>query len=144
MKHIWTVLCQKSSIDFETNLLSLFNCVEQLDLEIDKSKQLIENLVLPIELSLISFWIIEDSNQDNNLEMKYQLTDPNKKILNQFNYKFEIKKGSLRFRNRIHIQGLNISVPGRYTINIMQKKDGGIGEFVEVLNLPLDVNITYK
>lgn len=143
MKHIWTVLCQKSSIDIETNLLSLFDCVEELGLVIDKTKAPEGNLVISTEFQLVSFWTVENPNQDNVLEIRGELLDPNGKILNKFENKFAIKKGILRFRNRTNIQGLPITETGRYIVRMMQKKEDK-KEFEIVTELPLDINISYK
>ena len=38
MKHIWSILCQNSSIDDKTKLLSIFSCIEELGVTIDKAK----------------------------------------------------------------------------------------------------------
>jgi len=144
MKHIWSVLCQKSSIDFETNLLSLFECLEELSLEIDKNKFSNNgNLVIPIGVQLVSFWSIEDANKDNILEIKIELIDPDKKILNHFENNFFIKKGILRFRNRANIQGIPVTVSGRYNFNIMQKKEGE-KDYKIVSEIPLDIKIINK
>jgi len=143
MKHIWTVLCQKSSIDIDTNLLSLFNCVEELDLVIDQTKAPKGDLVIPAEFQLVSFWTVEDPNKDNTLEMKIELLDPSGKSLNKFENKFKVKKGILRFRNRTNIQGLPITDPGRYIVRIMDKKEEK-KEFEVVIELPLDIKISYK
>lgn len=143
MNHIWTVLCQKSSIDYESNLLSMFNCVEELNLSIDNTKVVEKNLVIPAEFQLVSFWTVENPNQDNVLEIRGELLDPNGKILNQFENRFEIKRDVLRFRNRTNIQGLPVTEAGRYVFRIMQRK-AGQDSFVTVADLPLDVKISYK
>ncbi len=60
MKHIWTVLCQNSSVDSSTNLLSIFNCLDELTVEIDRSKApKIDELIIPFGAQLISLWAIE-------------------------------------------------------------------------------------
>lgn len=141
MKHIWTVLCQKSSIDIETNLLSLFNCVEELSLVIDNAQSTVENLVIPADFQLVSFWTVENPNRDNVLEIRGELVDPQGKTLNTFENRFEIKKGILRFRNRSNIQGLPITAAGRYLFRMMQRTANGFGIVSE---LPLDIKISYK
>lgn len=143
MKHIWTILCQSSSVDVDTNILSLFNCIEELNLTIDKT-QLIdkEKLVIPVGFQMVSFWVIKDSGRDNILEIKGEIIDPNGKSLNKFDNKFNIKKGALRFRNRINIQGLPVTKEGRYMIRIMQKMEKN-KDFEVVTELPLDVKIGY-
>lgn len=141
MKHIWTVLCQKSSIDFETNLLSLFNCIEEMTLTIDKSKAPSGNLIIPAELELVSYWLVEEKNKENSLNIKGELLDPENKILNTFEKSFPISKEILRFRNRIHIQNLPITKAGRYKFRIYQKDIKNV--FRMVTELPLDINMIY-
>lgn len=143
MKHVWTVLCQKSSIDIDNNLLSLFNCLEELELLIDKTKTKEKNLVIPVEFQLVSFWTITNQNQDNILETEGEFIDPNGQILNKFINKFNIKKGISRFRNRTNIQGLPLTEAGTYIFRIKQKKENQT-KFEVVAELPLAVKISYK
>lgn len=142
MKHIWSVLCQKSSIDVETNLLSLFSCVEELSLTLDSSEALKNNIVVPTEFQLVSFWAREQAEEESSLEVEGELIDAQGKVLNKFNNKFAIKKGVLRFRNRTNIQGLPITGPGRYLLRLKQKDEQG--EWPVVTELPVDIKINYK
>lgn len=144
MKHIWSILCQRSSIDFETNSLSLFDCIEEINVVVDKTK-LVQNdkIVIPIEFQLVSFWAVEDSEKDNNLKIKGGLVDSKNKILNSFENSFDVKKGIKRFRNRTNIKGLPITEEGRYYIKVwqwMKKTD----KFEIVAELPLDVKLSYQ
>jgi len=146
MKHIWSVLCQKSSIDKESNLISLFDCVEEINLVIDQAKApKNDKIIIPIEFQLVSFWVFEDINKikDNVLEIKIELLDPDKKLLGQFENKFKIKKGISRFRSRITIKGLRITKKGRYTYKVRGKDEGEKGYKV-VAELPLDLKLAYK
>ncbi|OIO07227.1 hypothetical protein AUJ35_02465 [Candidatus Falkowbacteria bacterium CG1_02_41_21] len=144
MKHIWSIICQKSSIDFENNLLSLFNCVEEMNLVVDKDKvSSREKMLIPAEFQLISFWVVEDSSRDNNLEIKGELIDPDNKILNTFNNSFTIKSGASRFRNRTNIQGLPITKAGRYYLKVWQKNNSK-ADFKLVAELPIDIKINYQ
>ena len=141
MKHIWTILCQKSSIDIENNLLSIFNCVEELNLIVDRSKLPSGQLVVPADFQLISYWSIDNAKKGNTLEVKYQFIDPKGDVLNEYADNFEIKKDFLRFRNRTNIHGLAITEAGRYVIKVLQKKEGK-KSFDAVMELPLDVNVS--
>lgn len=142
MKHIWSVLCQKSSIDVETNLLSLFNCVEELSLTLENTEALKNNLVISTEFQLVSFWARESAETENSLEIEGELIDAQGKVLNKFNNNFPVKQGVLRFRNRTNIQGLPITGPGRYLLRLKQKNEQG--DWLIVTELPLDVKINYK
>lgn len=142
MKHIWSVICEKSSIDFETNLLSMFNCIEEIKLVIDNTKiPKNEKLVFPAEFQIVSFWSIKDSSQNISVEIKGELVDPKGAILNEFKNTLEIKSGIKRFRNRTNIQGMPITESGRYYFKIFQKNED---KFEVVAELPLDVDLSYK
>lgn len=143
MKHIWSIICQHSSIDAENNLLSLFNCVEEMNLIVDRDKMSEqEKIVIPAEFQLVSFWATEDSSKDNKLEIKGELVDPDNKVLNTFNNNFVVKSGVARFRNRTNIQGLPITKEGRYYVKVWQKNDKE--KFVLVAELPIDIKISYQ
>lgn len=143
MKHIWSIVCQQSVIDAENNLLSLFNCVEEMNLTVDRDKiSEPEKIVIPAEFQLVSFWSVKDSSKDNELTVKGELVDPNNKILNTFNNTFIVKSGVTRFRNRTNIQGLPITTEGRYYVKVWQKdlKE----KFTLVAELPIDIKINYQ
>jgi hypothetical protein len=142
MKHIWSVLCQKSSINVNTNLLSLFSCVEELSLTLENTEALKNNLVIQTEFQLVSFWAREQAEIEESLEIEGELVDAQGKILNKFDNNFPVKKGVLRFRNRTNIQGLPITGPGRYHLRLKQKDEQG--EWSVVTELPLDIKINYK
>lgn len=146
MKHVWSILCQESSIDSESNLLSLFKCVEEISLvlnstEVPKDKK----HIVPLKFQLVSFWTTEntDVNKDKVLEIKLDFLDPDKKVLSHFEKKINVKKGSLRFRNRININGLPITKEGRYVFNVLKKKSNKKDHEL-VAKLPIDVKIDYK
>lgn len=143
MKHIWTILCEKSSVDSKTNLLSIFNCIEELSIVIDKIKAPKGDTVLPIEFQLISFWTVKNTGKKNVLEFQVEIIDPKGYSLNRFSNKFDIKEGVLRQRSITNIKGFKITEAGRYIIRVMQKQKGK-KEFKIVAELPLDVKIAYN
>jgi len=144
MKHIWSILCENSSVDAKSNLISLFGCIEQLNLRIDSSKALKENdMIISFKLQLISFWIVQNISKDNVLETKIELLDPDKKSLKSFKKSFNIKKGILRFRSRLNIDGLPITKEGRYIFRV-SGKEADEKKYKLVAELPLDINIAYK
>lgn len=142
MKHIWSIICEKSSIDFETNLLSIFSCLEELKLVIDETQlSKTEKLIIPVNFQIVSFWSIEDSSRDSSLEIKGELVDPQGTVLNEFQNTLQVKAGVKRFRNRTNIQGLPVTKSGRYYFKISQKKES---KFKLVAELPLDIDLSYK
>lgn len=141
MKHIWSIICEDSSIDFEKNSLSMFNCVEEIKLIVNQEDLKNKNdkkIVIPVKFQIISFWIIDDFNKDNNLDIKIELVDSNKKVISNFENTIKTKKGTKRFRNRTNVNGLPITSNGRYYFNIYQKENN---KFKLVSELPLDVEM---
>jgi len=144
MKHVWTILCQNSSVDSNTNLLSIFNCLEALKLDIDTSKApKTDALVIPLGAQLVSLWAIENQNKDNFLETRVEMLDPSNKPLGKFDQRMDVKKGTPRFRSIMNIQQIKITKEGRYTVRMQQKKERE-KDFSIVAELPLDIKISYK
>ena len=76
MKNIWSIICEKSSIDSETHILSIFNCIEEMKIEVNKEKMpQSDKLIIPVSFQLISLWHVKDSAKENNLEVKIALVD---------------------------------------------------------------------
>lgn len=142
MKHIWSIICEKSSIDFETNSLSLFNNIEEINLTIDKTKaSRNEKIVIPANFQIINFWVTESPEKENSTEIKAEFIDPEGENLNKFEQSLKMKKGIKRMRNRANIQGIPVTKNGRYYYRISQKKNE---KFKVVAELPLDINVSYK
>ena len=144
MKHIWSILCQNSSIDDATKLLSIFSCIEELGLTVDKNKSPKDgNLVLPINFQLISFWTLEGQQEKKSINVKVEMIDPSEELLGTFNKSFDIPDAAPRFRSITNINGIKVTKGGRYIIRVSQK-EAGEKKFRIVSELPLDVKITYQ
>ena len=143
MNHIWTVLCQKSAIDFEANLVSLFNCLEEISVVVDKVNVGTKGLVVPVEMQLVSYWTVIDPGRENWLEFRGELVDPQGQVINSFANQFSVAKDVWRFRNRTNIQGLLVTDSGRYFFRMSQKTETS-GGFQVVAEVPLDIKLSYK
>ena len=142
MKNIWTILCEKSSIDLDSSLISIFNCVEELKLVFNKSRpNEQEKTFINTNFQLVSLWIIDNPEEDTTLDLKIEVIDPNNQIINNFTNSFTIKKNIKRFRNRINIQSLPITKNGRYYINTWTIKDDKSNLVSEI---PIDIEISHK
>lgn len=54
LNHVWSVICQSSSIDKQNNSISLFNCIESINIEKNKTS------ILPISFNIVNYWIIDN------------------------------------------------------------------------------------
>jgi len=147
MRHIWTVLCQESSINKENNLLTLRDCVEKLVFTIDKDKAPKgKDLTIPINLQLISLWIKEDKNKIDILDIKTELLDPDTNFLGSSYQKIDVDKDVFRLRNITNIESFKIAKNkkgGRYIIKTMQKKKNN-KNFEIVSEIPIDIEVIFK
>ena len=114
-----------------------------MQLSLNSVDDLKNKLVIPAEFQLVSYWLTENTAQENILEIRGELIDPKGVVLNIFENKHEIKKGVLKFRNRTNIQGLPITTEGRYVFKVSQKKFGK-KDYQVVAELPFDVKIAFN
>jgi len=137
MKNIWSVLCQSSSIDYENKLVSLFDCIEEIRLEVNKIDK--EGIILPANFQLIMAWSTED--KDKGLDLKIELVDPKGKALKEFVNTYGIEQGSKRLRIRLLINGMPITEEGRYIYRISHMQGS---KYLVDSELPLDVRCVGK
>ena len=154
IEHIWSVLCSNSSVDIDTNSLSIFNVVEQLNIQsIPKVVSLHNNnsspkeagqesSVIPVTFEIVSLFQRQDPEADKLLnDAILALIDPRGKILKENNFQIVFPKGSKRLRFRTKLGGMPITISGEYRF-ILKVKTGK--DFHEMSRLPLDVKIAAK
>lgn len=122
MKHAWTILCRKSSIDKDTNNLSLFDSFEELhvtptDKLPDKAKQ-----GLPVNFEIVSLWYDNDPSTESKGTLRIELYDSKNKKFKEFDHEFVIPKNFKRMRTRIRMIGLPMSEAGDYIFKIKYQK----------------------
>jgi len=144
MKHIWSVLCNKSIIDTDSNLISLIDCIEEINFsqDISKNNEIKDKLILPISLQIVNFWLIE-KNDSNKLNIKIEIIGPENTKIQEITGDFEIQNNYKRYRTRININGIHILGGGRYYLNVYFRTNK-IKDFDKASELPLDVNLNYK
>lgn len=142
MQHIWSVLCQKSSIDFETNLVSLFECIEEVNMVFNGTQAASnEKMMIPVDWQLVNYWIVDNPLNEEVLEMKIDFINPEGEVFNTYKNKIETQKNMKRFRSRMNINGFEVTKSGRYNI-LVSYKNGD--DYAEVCKLPVDININFN
>ena len=74
--HIWSLLCGKSSTDRETNNLSLFDVIEQINL-LGPVPEPGQQTLLPMPFELISLWSRSDPTHAEESTARIKLLAPN-------------------------------------------------------------------
>lgn len=140
LQHRWSILCTKSSIDAQSNNLSLFNVIEQVDISMELFANRKDGAV-PINLELVTLWekLIDGYEVQGDIEMEFQ--DPQGKSLGKFPYVISMQKK--RHRHIVRLDGLPVTdKSGRYVFKVRKKEEKG-GRFVEVGEVPVEINIAY-
>ncbi len=141
MKNVWSIICENFSIDPKSNLLSIVNCIEEIRLEIDKDKlSKIDKITVPINLQLISLWVVDDFSKINSIKIKIELIDPDGRVLNKISNIIKSNKGEKRIKSVININGIPITKSGRYYFKIFKKDK----KYKVVSEIPLDIILIYK
>lgn len=147
--HNWTMLCVGSSIDDQSNNLSIFGIIETLTLDLvpgeeqRKEKEDKGWYSVPFNFELITKLQKIDIDKQIPFELKYHILDPEgNKIGKEFGAAMEFPKGtdSLRIRNKIGT--FPITVGGFYSIIVnMGNSEKNAFEVVGDMNFKVNLNI---
>jgi hypothetical protein len=139
IKHIWTVICQKSSVDANSNILSLFEILEKININIDPKAPNYEEgkiLGIPFNFEIISYW--KKTTQQSSGEGKIIILSPEKKELNSFPLEIKIPESLNSMRLIIKMDGLKFTTSGEYKVEVQQKNGN---KFDVVAEIPFEVTI---
>ena len=147
MKHIWSVLCQRSIIDRSSNTVSLIDVLEQLNINVSPeqvAKKSDEGIVIQINFDIVSFWT-KDSNETKpaNFEVVVEFNDPDGKKLRSFNKSVEVAENYQRIRTQIRVPNLQVFQAGTHSIRIRIKEGEQKRESQVVAELPLEIKFAF-
>ena len=149
INHHWTILCGSSSVDQQTNNLSLFNLIDQVSLNIkreDWEKAMSEGkkgFLARTQFEIITLWEKGDLEDEISAEAEIRLIDPKGNVLHKQPYQFNFAKQVKRHRQRLTWNGMKLTQAGIYTFSINIKLPNS-NEFEEVGTVRLLVNIKIK
>lgn len=143
MKHIWSVLCQKSVVDASSNNVSLIDVFERLEVDMVPIKaadqRKITEFVLPMRYELVSLWVkTKKANQEEQSDVKIVVKSPGGAEINKFEKKLTIPKDKQRVRDINKIQGIRLNKDGIYVFKVMVRP-GGNATFETVAEIPLEI-----
>lgn len=142
MNHIWSVLCQNTQIDIDTNNLSITNVLEQLVISVDpKNIQTNQIINVPLTYEIVSLWSKEESEKSVHAEIILEIVDPKGNVLKSFSQKSEMPETMKRLRTRFKIQGLGLTMSGFYKF-IIKVKEQNKKNLRQVAEVPLEVHIS--
>ncbi|MCK5466398.1 hypothetical protein KAI56_02795 [Candidatus Parcubacteria bacterium] len=139
MKNIWSAIANKTVVDKDSNMISIFDCIEQFNINIDKKKtDKNEVKKIPAKFEIVSFWKDDEIKKERCGEFAIELYDPNNKKLNKYENSFVMPKAMKRMRTIITFEGFPITTEGEYLFKIKYRKDKK-GKYTQVSELPIEV-----
>jgi hypothetical protein len=135
IEHVWSVVCNGSSIDQETNTISIYNVIEQLGVFSDTP----DSISLPIHLEIFSLWTRADEKIPDRSKMRIFFCDPSDNRNKKTELDIDLKE-AVYFRSRIRVDGLDLKGDGRYKF-VVELQQEGKDTWEKVASLPILVSI---
>lgn len=118
IEHIFSAVCSRTSVDSDTNSVSLFNIVEQINIY---SENEIPGIV-PIYLEIFSEWVRSENSTPCSGKIRIFICDPNNKCKQQAELAIDLRQATF-FRTRVRSNAIEYKGPGRYTFTIELLQD---------------------
>ena len=118
IKHIWSVLCEDSTIDQETNKLSIRNIIETIEVRSNAPKPFPDKIIVPINFEIVSYLTRSDSNDEERIPFKAELLNAEMDKISEFQTKIVFPKNSNKLRSRAKVNGILIRGEGKYVFMI--------------------------
>lgn len=142
------LICASSSIDQATNALSVFNVIDQIDVQVkreDVTQSADTSIIVPISFQVITMWKrtdVKDLGKDVSPRIGVDLLDGEGKILKTNEFDLNIPAAYVRSRYVLNVQGLPVNKSGEYCFCFKPLNDLHDDEGDVMARLCLDINLT--
>jgi len=119
INHIWSILCQSSSIDQDNNNLSIFDVLNSLTIYAEEGNE----ITIPIKYELVSLWERIEDEKPAQGKVKLLFVDPNGTKKTVFERALEWDRTQF-YRTRVNMQGLSLIQSGRHAFEVEFKYEG--------------------
>lgn len=134
IEHVWSLICNSSSIDEENHTISIFNILEQLSVFSNTP----DMVSLPIHLEIFSLLTREDEKVPAQGKMRIFFCDPADSCTQKAELDIDLKN-AVYFRSRIRVDGLDLKGNGKYKF-VVELQQKGKKAWEKVASLPLLIN----
>lgn len=144
IRHVWSVLCSQSVRDADTQNVSLINVIEQLKGVLKADAPTEGAILLPLPMELISLWergdweLLEQA-PTATVKAAIRIYDPTGEQLARAELTADVS-GQHRCRTVLRLNGIPLTVSGRYRLEVAVLDDGETDGRV-VAELPIEVII---
>jgi len=137
--HIWTVLCSGTAIDSETNNISLFGVMEQLQL-FGARRPVQGTVLVPTPMELVSLWERADWTVPARGTARIVVEFPDGHQNDPFDMDIDLSNAT-RHRGRVRFPAIPFRAPGvmRFVVSFRLE---GRDEWTRVARVPLQVEVS--
>jgi len=141
IEHIWSVLCSKSSIDSESNNISLIQVLEQVQVVADPLPPTGQRFLIPENCEFVTLWSRDSANQPIKGQARLTLLPPGDQtpMVSPLEYEIDLSTHE-RIRMKSRMPGLPIIGSGRY-IFYLQYHEEGETTWRDAARIPLAVKV---
>jgi hypothetical protein len=138
IKHVWSIACRKGLIENNTNVISLMEIFEKVDVDLKEKIKFDENkpALVPFSFEVVSFWKRQPEARATKGEARLNILSPKGKKLGGTSINFEIPALKSSARTIAKVNGLPITGSGEYLIEIQEKRGD---KFIIAAHIPLEV-----
>ncbi len=152
--HVWSVLCTKSVIDKDSNLLTLMDIVDQVTVDVSGgvveltpegpvvrsvSELPNETALIPVNVELVSLWIRHDPDQAESGLARFMWVPPNEPAhIVGGPFAVDLSGDFNRMRTRVRISGVPAREGGKHVIAVEFQQQGS-ENWEPVAKVPLDI-----
>lgn len=135
MRHVWSVLCQSSTVDRETNTLSLNQVIEGIEIsEIPEEQEGIS-----LQAHLVSLWVRSDIEEGEQGEVRTLIETAGGDIHEGPPAEVDLREHR-RFRTRQQLQGLPVDELGIYEFRVQFREDS-TNDWTDAAWVPLEIRL---
>jgi len=132
-RHVWTVACTHAVIDQESNLISLLDVIEQLNI----TGKPAPNKVVGLTLDLTTLWVRENPETPEKGRARITLVSPSGAELKSMIIDVDLSAYE-RLRSRGRFVGIPAPEDGRYTFRVDSAPENSEA-WIQVALIPLQI-----
>ena len=145
MKHIWSLVVDRTTIDQVSNVLNLGNVIENIQVGTSgpEKPNKESGLIVAFNFEVVTYLTRKESSTKGQGSIKVSIEDPTDKILAEIDNKFEFPANTSRLRLRVQSNQLPVTTTGTYNFNVMLKTGTGNSKYEKVASIPVDVTLSH-
>ncbi|MDP9249041.1 MAG: hypothetical protein M3M85_00820 [bacterium] len=147
IKHVWSIICESSIVDQQSNNISIHKVLEQLQVDLTSNKPLTEKektgirkAQIPFPFQVVSMWQSINPKKIPVADVEIELLDPIGESLQKTIFQLKFQKDKARMRTIISNSTIALTDTGLYIFKVGLKEEKE-DSFTLVAEIPLEVKV---